>query len=86
MAVAKKRTKMKRTQISLMPEDYDKALRMAQARRSSLSQVVRDLLRGAPEQDEKHFDPLRGLIGIADGGPADGSVDHDRYIYGPDIR
>lgn len=86
MAVAKKRTKMKRTQISLMPEDYDKARRMAEARRSSLSQVIRELLRSAPEDEGPLNDPLRDIIGIVTDADPRGSVDHDEFIYGSDVR
>lgn len=86
MAVARKHTKMRRTQISLLQEDYDKALRIAAARQSSLSQVVRELLREAPEYGESPADPLRHLIGIVKDAPPDGSVKHDEYIYGPDLR
>ena len=86
MAVARKRTKMRRTQISLLPEDYDKALRMAEARHSSLSQVVRDLLRSAPEDERCISDPLRDLIGIVEDADPRGSLDHDEFLYGSDIR
>ena len=86
MAVAKKRTKMRRTQISLLDEDYDKARRMADRRRSSLSLVVRELLRNAPEDDGLIVDPLRNLIGMVTDADPRGSVDHDEFIYGPDIH
>jgi len=86
MAVAKKRTRMKRTQISLMPEDYDKAQRIAERHHTSLSQVVRDLLRGAPEDECFIADPLRDLIGMVKDADPRGSVDHDEFLYGHDIH
>ena len=85
-AVARKRPKMRRTQISLLPEDYDKARRMADMRRISLSRVVRELVRSAPEGDSLAADPLRDLIGIVKDADPRGSEDHDEFIYGPDVH
>lgn len=86
MAVARKRAKMKRTQISLTSEDFEKARRIAESRHVSLSQVVRDLLRSAPEEEIPVKGPLDDIIGMVKDADPRGSVDHDEFIYGPDIR
>lgn len=82
MAVRRKRPKMRRTQICLMPEDYETAKRISEKRGVSLSQFVRDAVKREAEAESTVDDPLRGLIGILKDGPPDGSVNHDRYIYG----
>jgi hypothetical protein len=86
MAVARKRTKMKRTQVCLMPEEYEKARRMADARRVSLSQVVRELLRSAPEDECSTNDPLRDIIGMVKDVIPNASQTIDEVVYGEDIR
>ena len=85
MAVAKKRPRMRRTQISLLPEEYELAKRMAAERGVSLSQVVRDAIRDSAESEPRSHDPLRDLIGMVKNADPDGSVKHDEMIYGEGI-
>jgi hypothetical protein len=84
MRVARKRTRMKRTQISLLPEQFDKAMRMARMRGDSLSGVVRNLLDRAPETGAEFDDPLSDIIGMVEDADPDGSVKVDEMVYGPD--
>ena len=62
MSVARKRTKMRRTQISLTIEDYDVARRIAAERHKSLSQVFREALRREAEAQRLSADPLKDFI------------------------
>ncbi len=84
MAVARRRPKMKRTQISLEPEQFEKAVRMARRRRGSVSGVIRELLDLAPESDSEFDDPLSDIVGMDKEGDPDGSVSVDEVVYGPD--
>lgn len=86
MAVTKKRARMKRTQVSLTTEDFNKARRLAETRHVSLSQVVRDLLRSAPEDESFAEDPLRGIIGMVKDVIPNASQSVDEVVYGDDLR
>lgn len=86
MAVAKRKPKMRRTQISLTAEEYDMVRRMAEERGVSRAQAVRDAIHGAAEEGIPRYDPLRDIVGILEGGDPDGSVKHDEFIYDPRIR
>jgi hypothetical protein len=86
MAITRKRPKMKRTQICLLPEQLDKATRMARRRGESVSKVMRDLLNDAPESDPRLDDPLFGLIGMVNDADPNGSTTVDEVVYGPDIH
>ena len=85
MPVTKKRTRMKRTQISLMPEQYETARRLAEERGVSLSQVMRDAFERMEEADRasrrQQLESLRGLIGIVKDADPNSSVDIDRVLY-----
>lgn len=84
MAVARKRAKMRRTQVSLTDEDYNFACRIAAQRHQSLSQVVREALRREAEAEEVFFDPLRGIIGIVKDDIPNASESIDEVVYGDD--
>lgn len=86
MAVARNRTRMKRTQISLTADDFSKARRMAETRRVSLSQVVRDLLRSAPEEETSPRGPLDDIIGMVTDVIPNASQTIDEVVYGDDLR
>ena len=90
MAVAGKRPKMKRTQVCLMPDEYEMARSMARARRVSLSQVVRDALRSEAERsgeiERKRSARMLSIVGIVKNADPDDSVRLDEIIYGKDIR
>lgn len=86
MAVVRNRTRMKRTQVSLTTEDYSKARRMAETRHVSMSQVVRDLLRSAPEDEALAGGPLGDLIGMVKDVIPNASQTIDEVVYGDDLR
>lgn len=84
MSIARRRVKMKRTQISLTNEDFEKARRIAETRHISLSQVVRDLLRGAQELESPAGGPLRDIIGMVKDDIPNASETVDEVVYGGD--
>ncbi len=86
MALIKRKTKMRRTQVSLMPEDYELAKKIAAKRGASLSQVVRDALRKEMDAEITTYDPLGAMIGIVDNADPNASEKLDEIIYGRDIR
>lgn len=86
MAIAKKRTKMRRTQISLPEEQFEAARMIAKGHGISISGLIRDTLRDRIAEEVAPHDPFRHLIGmVKDGDPTD-SVNHDEVIYGPSIH
>ena len=86
MAVARKRRRMTRTQICLLPEELETARRMARQRGASVSQVMRAGLRREAEAEQACDDPLRDIIGMLKDGDPDGAEKHDEIIYGPRVR
>jgi hypothetical protein len=75
-----------------LPEE-EAARLQAWARRQgvSVSELVCGLLRQAgpeaelPLTDEEYDnDPLWSIVGLVETGTVDGSMNHDRYLYGPD--
>lgn len=86
MAVARKRTRMKRTQVCLTIEDYDVVRGMAERRHQSLSQVVRGAIRREAEAERFLIDPLRDLIGCAECDDPHASETIDDVVYGDDIH
>lgn len=86
MAVAKKRQKMTRTQICLLPEELETARQIARRRHASVSQVMRAALCREAQAEADYEDPLKDLIGMLKDGDPDGSVRIDEVVYGPDIH
>lgn len=76
---------MKRTQISLMPEQYERARRLAEEEGVSLSHVMREAFDRMEEADRasrrRQMESLRGMIGIVKDGDPNSSVDIDRLLY-----
>lgn len=82
--------KMVRTQVYLPADLYDvmkrrsenEGVTMATQIREALTRYVTNL---EEEEEEGHIltadDPIWKLIGIGNSGIADGSVNHDKYIY-----
>ena len=89
MAVARKRPKMRRTQVCLLPEEYEMARRMAESRRVTISRVVRDAIRSAAAQDDeverRRLESMWSIVGILEGADPDLSVKVDDILYGPDM-
>jgi len=78
--------RMVRKQTYIMPEQDEELKRLAKVKGVTEAEVIREALDNFIEQ-EKHrlkINPLREIIGISGEteGPQDGSVGHDRYIYG----
>jgi predicted DNA-binding protein len=88
MAVRRKRPEMKRTQISLEPEQFERLKRLADRRGVSFAQYLRDNVRAieeyAEQEDREYYERMMSIVGILkDGGP-DLSVKVDEIVYGPD--
>ena len=70
-----------------LPEELLKALKYkAIEEKKSINRLIREAIETsliAPVKPEKHVkDPFESIIGIAKSGIRDGSVKHDRYLYG----
>lgn len=85
MSISRRRTRMRRTQISLPHEQYEAAVRIAAKRGVSLSQFVRESIKNAEQRDEQeHSDYVRRMmriVGIVKDGDPNSSVDHDKILY-----
>ncbi|WP_420641152.1 CopG family transcriptional regulator [Candidatus Leptofilum sp.] len=81
--------KMVRTQVYLPQDIYEKLKSRADEEGITMATQIREALAEyvveQPEEKEGHVltedDPIWQLIGIGKGGPPDGSVNHDKYIY-----
>lgn len=76
-----------KTQISLPKKQYDQLKSKANQLKSSLSKIVEQALDEyfEPEQDSQLFtedDPIWQIVGTVESDIADGSINHDHYIYG----
>jgi hypothetical protein len=71
---------MKPVQIYLRPEQIESLRAVAERRKVSVAQLVRQgvdrVLADVPAEE----DPLWNIIGIMDGGPSDLAENHDKYI------
>ncbi len=70
-----------------LPEEVLRALKYkAIEEKKSINQLIREAIEESLSisvKPEKHAkDPLENIIGIARSGIKDGSVKHDRYLYG----
>ena len=78
---------LKRTQM-YFPEDMLTELKLvASAKRESISEVVREAVSSFLKQKNSQAkdwktDPLWEMVGTANSGPSDGSLNHDYYLYG----
>ena len=88
MAVARKRTKMRRTQISLPPEQFERARQYAELHGISLSEAYRMGFECLAERDEaehtKHMELMMSIVGIAESDDSHGSERVDEVVYGRD--
>lgn len=81
--------KMVRTQVYLPRNIYEQLKQRGNSEGLTLAQQIREALAQyvteKTQPEEGHIltadDPIWQLIGIAKGGPEDGSVNHDKYIY-----
>jgi hypothetical protein len=75
-----------RTQIYLS-ETLHRALGRAARRRGvSMAELIREAAESAVASTAEVPDPLEGLVGIDDGGPADMAERHDAYLTRPERR
>lgn len=74
---------MKRTQIYLTEEQHQQLEVLAETRDTTMSNLVREAI---TEYVARHVlvetDPLLAIIGLGESGIGDGSIHHDRDIYG----
>ncbi len=86
MLTERKKSKMKRTQISLTPEQLQAAKQLASKRQVSLSQVFRDALECVQQQAEQeqrdYFDAMWSIVGTLKNADPDASEKHDEILYG----
>ncbi|MCL6561058.1 MAG: ribbon-helix-helix domain-containing protein [Firmicutes bacterium] len=81
MEKMEKMEKMVRKQTYISP-DQDKALkRRAKKEGTTEAEIIRRAIDRYIREHEALKNPLLDIIGIAGKGPADGSENHDRYIY-----
>ena len=86
--------KMVRTQVYLPVDLYDVMKRRSESEGVTMATQIREALTRyvtsleEEEEAEGHIltadDAIWELIGIGKGGPEDGSVNHDKYIYARD--
>ena len=71
---------MKPVQVYLRPEQVESLRSVAERRKVSIAELVRQgvdrILADVPAEE----DPLWNIIGIMDGGPSDLAENHDKYI------
>jgi hypothetical protein len=80
---------MIRTQVYLTRDIYDRLKERAEAEGITLATQIREALayyviEREPVEKEPILsadDPIWNMIGMLEGGPEDGSVNHDKYIY-----
>ncbi len=90
MAVARKREKMRRTQISLPPEQFERAKLYARRHGISLSEAYRIgfecLAERENEEQQRYTELMMSIVGIADSGDPRGSERIDEIVYGRDLH
>ena len=88
MALARKRTRMRRTQISVTPEQFERAKVYAQRHGISLSEAFRMgfecLAEREDEQQQSHMDLMMSIVGISRSGDPHASERVDEIVYGRD--
>jgi len=79
--------KMIRKQVYLAPEQQKLLKRLARKANVTEAEVVRRAIEDYARKEKViDDDPLLELIGMVKGGPPDGSINHDHYLYGPKTR
>jgi len=86
MAVARKRMKMKRTQICFTDRQWEVAKRLAESKGVSVGQALRDLVDAAEqsfdEWEQKRREAMWSIVGMAEGANPKAAVNHDEILYG----
>lgn len=80
----RKGEKLKRTQISLAPEEHRLVQELAEREGASMSRVIREAIRQycVKADSRDPWDKLLDLAGFVESGDPQASVDHDNVIYG----
>ncbi|MFO7539102.1 MAG: CopG family transcriptional regulator [Chloroflexota bacterium] len=81
--------KMVRTQVYLPRDIYEQLKERGEREGLTLAHQIREALveyvADVDEEEElpiiSEDDPIWNIIGMVEGGPVDGSVNHDKYIY-----
>lgn len=81
--------KMVRTQVYLPRDIYEQIKRRAEEEGMTMAHQIREALTEYVVETDKEEkgriltkdDPIWNIIGMVEGGPEDGSVNHDKYIY-----
>jgi metal-responsive CopG/Arc/MetJ family transcriptional regulator len=78
-------TRMRRTQVYLEPELAEALDRLARQRCTSRAELLRQAARRLLDEEPGDSgaatdDPIWGIIGVADAGPGQVSVQHDRVL------
>lgn len=74
---------MVRKQVYITEQEERQLKKYARKRRVTQAFLIRDALgRYFSERPEGYANPLDAIIGIGKGGPKDGAINHDHYLYG----
>lgn len=84
-------SEMIRTQIYLSSEQHEQLKKRGAKDKKTMASVIREAVDQYLVEDQNPLifpanDPLFDLIGITDSGPEDGSINHDKYLYGDPHR
>jgi len=71
---------MRRTQIYLEPELAESLDRLAEQRRTSRAEIIREAARRFVQGEEGKYGSILELAGLGHGGPGDVSERHDEYL------
>jgi hypothetical protein len=74
----------KPVQVYFVDEELERLQAWAAAREKSVAYVVRAAVNQLVQSDER--DPLLAAAGLFEGGPRDGSQDHDRHLEEPALE
>jgi hypothetical protein len=75
---------MVRTQIYLDETQRRELQRLAGAQNKTMAQIIREAVEAYMAQETATADALWDIVGLGASGIRDGSVEHDRDIYGDD--
>jgi predicted transcriptional regulator len=71
---------MRRTQIYLDPELASSLDRLAEQRKTSRAEIIREAARRFVRIEDEGYGSILGLAGLGHGGPGDVSERHDEYL------
>ena len=72
---------MTRTQVYLTQEQHTQLQHLAQSRRSTMAELIRQAVTEFLTRWTTQENPWWSIVGLGESGIADGSVEHDRDIY-----